>query len=301
MLRKMRDLIQAQELFCSIILHSSFYKGIKAVRLGEQKADVLLSYLEKTLAEALFEDRIKGVPTKSGWTRYKQWAPAIQQLQLLSSDSFPEGLLRFSFPYTTGTTLFAPITAELSKNLPNIKFDIQFSSGSGQPVWYNTDLRVVHKEYFYEDVKEFPLAQAKRIVIGTPSWKRKHPIREPSDLEKCEVYGTRDAVERERIVFRRGSDMQEISFHTHIITRNNLAALNCALTGNGFGILIPRYLAEPYLKRRQLVEILPDWTLPSLELRAIVPNQKIIHPVILSWINVVRQKFTEQPENFICQ
>ena len=116
------------------------------------------------------------------------------------------------FSFTTGAAVFAPLTSLFAERYPRVKFDIQLATGSALPVWYNTDLRVVHDVYNYEDVKEFFLADAVRILCAAPAWIKDHPVSRPKDLERYPVFGARDAVEHRSIRFTRGNKEEAVYF-----------------------------------------------------------------------------------------
>ena len=83
----MRDLIQAQEVFCEAVRQKSFYQGARSSHMSEEKAFRLIDELEAKLGRSLFENRKKGKPTSVGLKLFRQWSPSISQLKLLSSDT----------------------------------------------------------------------------------------------------------------------------------------------------------------------------------------------------------------------
>lgn len=298
----MRNILLAQEIFCETVKLKSFYQGARSSHVSEEKAERLLDELEAALGLSLFEVRKKGQTTPAGLKFFRKWSPSISQLRLMSSQpEVSSGTLRFAFPFTTGAAVFAPLTSLFAERYPRVKFDIQLATGSALPVWYNTDLRVVHDVYNYEDVKEFFLADAVRILCAAPAWIKDHPVSRPKDLERYPVFGARDAVEHRSIRFTRGNKEEAVLFHPQVVCRNNLAALHCALTEKGAALSVPRFLAEPFLKSGELVRILPDWNVSSLSLRAIVPNQDLVNPIIEAWVKYVQEALSKQKENFQCQ
>lgn len=269
--------------------------------MSEEKASRLIDELEAKLGRSLFENRKKGKPTSVGLKLFRQWSPSISQLKLLSSDTeVSEDTLHFAFPFTTGAVFFSPLTTLFAERYPKVKFDVQLATGSGLPVWYNTDLRVVHDTYNYEDVKEYFLADAVRIVCATPAWIKTHPVSRPKDLERYQVFGARDAVEHRSVRFTKGSKEEAVLFHPQIVCRNNLASLHCALTGKGVALSIPSFLAQSFLNSGELVRLLADWNVSSLPLRAITPNQKLVNPIIEEWVKYVQEYLASQRENFKC-
>ena len=120
------------------------------------------------------------------------------------------------------------------------------------------------------------------------------------DLERYQVFGARDAVERRSVRFTKGSREEVVLFHPQIVCRNNLAALHCSLTGKGAALSVPRFLAQSFLNSGELVRLLPDWNVSSLPLRAITPNQKLVNPIIEEWVKYVQASLASQRENFKC-
>ncbi|WP_293704267.1 LysR family transcriptional regulator [uncultured Parasutterella sp.] len=286
----MKSFIQAQYIFCVAVREKSFSIALKTLRMGKSKANRLLNELEDQLGYPLFGDRNAGLPTQLGLVKYKEWYPSIFQLEVLrTKQGESPATLRFSFPYTTGSMLFVPITSRFAKKYPHIKFDIQLTSEPGMPVWYNMDLRVVHRDYIYENIKEYYLADIERIVCATPQWVREHPLEHPKDLDSSYIFGTREDVLQQNIKFKKEGREENIFFQPQIVCRNNLAALQSAILGTGVAIGIPHFLAAPYLENGTLLRIFAEWELSPLPLRAIVPNQKVINPIVEDWISYVKR------------
>ena len=62
----MRDLIQAQEIFCEAVRLKSFYQGARSSHMSEEKASRLIDELEAKLGRSLFENRKKRKTDFSG-------------------------------------------------------------------------------------------------------------------------------------------------------------------------------------------------------------------------------------------
>ena len=103
----MRDLIQAQEIFCEAVRLKSFYQGARSSHMSEEKASRLIDELEAKLGRSLFENRKKETDFSGVEVCFGQWSPSISQLKLLSSDTeVSADTLHFAFPFTTGAWCF---------------------------------------------------------------------------------------------------------------------------------------------------------------------------------------------------
>ena len=66
--------------------------------------------------------------------------------------------------------------------------------------------------------------------------------------------------------------------------------LSAALTGLGIAVL-PQFLAREALGRGQLVPVLPDYPLTPIWFKAMVPRNKVHHPVVAALVDHLKGEF----------
>lgn len=291
-----------RHLFVRAIELGSIKLVAKEFGLTIEKTKRLLSDLELELKKSLYDKESKDfIPSKNGFKYFKKWRNAVHRLEVLGQkSSFSDhnsGFLRIVIPPTSGSTLFAGLTAQFLSNRPNLRVDLDLASGAFHPMWDGTDLRIVHDYYHMELVDQCLIGKIKRMSVCTPSYLKTHkPIKQPQDLNRPDILGERDALESGALHMTNGNEEITIPFHPQILIRNHLVSLNVALTGLGVAVGVPRYLAKPFIERGQLVEVLPQWKVPSLPIHAVMQPKEIRHPAIDELLEFFLSYFAKNEE-----
>ena len=77
-----------------------------------------------------------------------------------------------------------------------------------------------------------------------------------------------------------------IDVHSKLRTNDGGAIYKAALAGSGIAVL-PDYLTEKALRKGELVEVLEDFRIPDIWLKALVPASRIELPrirMLLDWL-----------------
>ncbi|CDE52025.1 lysR substrate binding domain protein [Sutterella sp. CAG:351] len=109
------------------------------------------------------------------------------------------------------------------------------------------------------------------------------------------MFGARDAVEKKEVILTREGKREALQFDPQVIVRNHMASLAAALAGLGVGLLIPAYLARPYLESGRLERLLPEWKMPSLQLLAFT-GKEAVSPHLEGLIDKMQELFRENPD-----
>ncbi|MFN7778781.1 MAG: LysR substrate-binding domain-containing protein, partial [Betaproteobacteria bacterium] len=71
---------------------------------------------------------------------------------------------------------------------------------------------------------------------------------------------------------------------------NNLSALLAAARA-GFGLaILPRYVAQESLKRREIAPVLTDHTLPAQEMHAVYPSPKLVPQRVQTFVGFLAEQ-----------
>lgn len=257
----------ARSLFCKLVESRRLRKAAFLAHVPPSAAAELLARLERRESEPLL--RREGalfLATDQGLARYREWRGALETLDQLGLD---KRFLAVSLPTTTGATLLTPEITRFALAHQGLQIDIRLTYGSYHPLWEGVDLRIGHGEYLLEDVASWPLGMVERICVANPRYLEASPaVLKPADLARPEVFGSKSLTRAERIRLTRNSRTVEVAIQPAVTLRSHLSALHCALQGLGIAVMVPAYLAQPYLIRGELVQVLADWHLPALPLRA---------------------------------
>ena len=262
----------SRALFCRSVHIGSLHQACKDLGVDRAQGRGFIRELERSLGITLLIRSNAGVrPTADGSRFYQRWQPALAKLEQLTQARVSEQQTRIniSMPTTTGTTLLMPIIARYATEHPDVLIDTRFTHGSFHPLWDGVDLRIGHSEYRLEDVQTHFLGRVKRIAVASPSYIEAHPMpSRPEELTLHSVFGARDAVEKRALILTKGKKTSTVFLNPQVIVRNHMASLSAAISHQGIALLVPVYLARPFMQRGELVQVLQDWHFPSLKLQA---------------------------------
>ncbi len=264
----------ARAAFCFAAESGSFRRAASDLQVSPARArDLVRSLEERAGTPLLFEDEGSVRLTPEGERLYFRWKGPVHRLlgfgRPAPASSPSRVWVTVSAPTSTGSTLLSPMVGRFALANPGVSVDLRLTHGFYHPLWEGVDLRIGHGEYFLEDVESHPLGAVRRILVASPAYlERAGRPAAPGDLVRHEVFGPKDAVDQDSIAFRCGRREERVSPSSRIALRSHLSALFCALSGLGIGVMVPEYLAAPYLGRGELVRVLPDWGVAPLPLRA---------------------------------
>jgi DNA-binding transcriptional LysR family regulator len=141
-----------------------------------------------------------------------------------------------------------------------------------------------------------PMAQARLVLCASPEYLKRHPpIHTPSDLEQHESIGltlSKDPQER-RLRHRLTEETYNIRMKSRIQTNNVFLMRSLVANGHGIGALMSVDMPQAFIDGG-LVEVLPDWELPTYTLYAI--TQRRDQPLkVVRCIETLMQYFSQMP------
>ncbi|MGF6148227.1 D-malate degradation protein R [Kingella potus] len=112
-----------------------------------------------------------------------------------------------------------------------------------------------------------PLARQQQLVCAAPAYLARHPVASPQDLSECRWLYCRTA----RLSMRRGADFFDLAADGEGIRCNRIGALlELVRAGLGLAVLPAGDIADD-LSCGRLKNVLPDWTLPAVDVYAVTP------------------------------
>ena len=90
-----------------------------------------------------------------------------------------------------------------------------------------------------------------------------------------------------------GSDQQSINVQPSIFINNTLAVREAVREGAGISVL-PDYVVSDDLISGRLIQVLPEWELPSGEIHAVFPASRFRPTKVRSFLNILMEKDKER-------
>ncbi len=196
-----------------------------------------------------------------------------------------EGHIRLKVPTTLGILYLSNLLTQFLQGQPMISMDIVLADRSVNPIEEGFDIAIGARPELYGGVQDIPLYPLGRRLCSSPAYlARRGAPQHPADLEShdCLVFTTSGP----RWEFESAQGLMGIDVHSKLRTNDGGAIYKAALAGSGIAVL-PDYLTEKALRKGELVEVLEDFKIPDIWLKALVPASRIELPrirMLLDWL-----------------
>ena len=196
-----------------------------------------------------------------------------------------EGHIRVKVPTTLGVLYLSGILNEFLRSQPMISMDILLADRSVNPIEEGFDIAIGARPEHYGRVQDRPLCLLRRHLCAAPAYlKARGTPKHPGDLidHDCLVFTTSGT----RWEFESEQRLIGIDVRPKLYTNDGMALLEAVLEGSGIAML-GDYLVAQSLQSGELVEVLEDFDIPGIWLKALVPSDRVELPrvhMLLDWL-----------------
>ncbi len=270
------DLINAMRSFVRVYETRSFSAAGKDLNLSQPSVSKAVAQLEQELGVQLFLRSTRGIaPTDAGQKFYEHAIRTLEEADLaimaVKGENAPlTGKLRVSGTITFMRQHIIPKLPAFMAQHPRLCVDLLLDDGNIGLVEEGVEVALRMGKLASSGLTARKIGQCRRIVVATPGYLEKHgtPMA-PGDL-----------IEHAAIVLSRGEGGDQITFAkdgipTEVLLRprlriSALEGLRAAVLA-GMGVAVAsEWILEEELDSGQVVEVLAGWTLPSLDLWAVL-------------------------------
>jgi len=280
--------------FAAVIEAGTFTAA--AERLGITKAVVSqqVARLEREFQTTLLTRSTRSVlPTEAGKAFYQRCASILREAgeafdELADVAGEPSGTLRLTAPIDYGIIAVVPAIAEFVRRHPKCKVDASFTDQSldlmsGQVelalrVGWLTDLQVQARQ----------IGTFRQVLVAAPGWRRQlRRMASPEELGVLPFVANTALRHPAQWRFAHGPSQHcEVNFHPAIFLDATLAVREAVRQGTGLSVL-PDYAVADDLAAGRLVQVMPDWTLPSGGIHAVFPAARFRTAKVRSFVELM--------------
>jgi DNA-binding transcriptional LysR family regulator len=204
----------------------------------------------------------------------------------------PAGTLRISAPVTFGTEALVPALAAYLKHYPNIDIDLDLSDRVVDLMQdgFEAAIRIGHLPPEANLIAR-PLAPYRLMICAAPDYlARRGTPALPSDLAQhdCLSFGAADVVQWR---LTRGDHICRVPVSGRVKVNNGPALRTAALHGLGI-VLQPAILLADDVRAGRLVQLFPEYELPSRPMHVVFLPDRYRSPRLRSFIDYLTQQFT---------
>ncbi|MBI2728429.1 MAG: LysR family transcriptional regulator [Polaromonas sp.] len=204
-----------------------------------------------------------------------------------------EGHIRVKVPTTMAILYLSDILYSFLRSQPKISMDIVLADRSVNPLEEGFDLALGARPELYGGVQDIALCRLKRYLCASPAYlARRGTPQHVSELpdHDCVVFATTGP----RWEFMSQQGLIGIDVRPKLRSNDGAAICNAAIAGSGIAVLTD-YMAGPAIRSGQLVEILPEFEVPDIWLKALVPGTRIALPRVRMLLDWLKQHLEQLP------
>ncbi|WP_136658537.1 LysR family transcriptional regulator [Nitratireductor sp. XY-223] len=275
----MLDHLRAMAVFSAVAEAGSFRAA--ATRLGISPSVVShhVTALERHLDTPLIYRSTRRLSLTEAGRRLARSADAMvraaeEGYQAVGQEAgSPSGGLKITAPAVFQYALFVKRVAEFMKLHPRVEISVNFSDRWRNLVEDGFDLAFRIGPLRDSSLKARKLVDGQQFLCASLAYlKRRHVPKGPDELEGLEMIGfTGRSYTIALTGGGGGRERRQLRMHNRLVVDSGFAAMRLAEEGCGITVL-PDFLARAPLEAGRLVEVLPDWSVPTFGIYAVWPD-----------------------------
>jgi DNA-binding transcriptional LysR family regulator len=287
--------------FVAVVDAGSFTRAAERLGITKTVVSQQVARLEADLRTSLLLRTTRRVePTEAGRLLHarsviilREAADAFGEIAEVTAN--PMGTLRIAAPNDFGTSTIAPTVAQFCRAYPACTVDLVLSDAKIDLITHHIDVSI--RVGWLDDSSQ----QARRIgtfrqvLVAAPDVADTLSADVPDDLVQ-HPFIANDAL-REPLIWhfsRSDFDRRTVRMRPSMTINATPAVLAATLAGGGLSVL-PDFLVEAQLRSGALVQVLPEWSLPSGGIHAVYPAARFRPPKVTAFVAMLTDVVKQSP------
>ncbi|EJC74629.1 transcriptional regulator [Rhizobium leguminosarum bv. trifolii WSM2012] len=289
--------------FAAVVGTGSFTRA--ADRLGITKTVVSqqVARLEAELETSLLIRTTRRVePTEAGRMLYARCVMILREAEdavdeLSEARAEPMGVLRIAAPNDYGASMIAPLAVGLARRFPACTVDLFLSDARADLVADHIDVSIRVGWLDDSTLQARRIGTFRQLLVASANQLGTIAAREPEDLAALPFIA--NGALREPLLwhFARGDfDRRAVRMRQALSINTTTAVLAATLAGGGLSVL-PDFQVADHLGSGRLVEVLPEWSLPSGGIHAVYPAARFRPPKVTAFVAMLVDEIRRSERN----
>lgn len=298
------DALRQIEAFVAVVRAGSYVKAAERQETSKAVLSRQVLELEARLGTRLLNRTTRRLSlTETGAAYYERCVQILDDLREADAEAgattaTARGRLRINAPLTFGNLHLAPLWGEFLKLHPAVELDITLTDRVVDLVEEGFDLavRIVPAGRLASStLVARPMAADHIVLCASPAYLRRAPaLAHPSDLAAHAVmaYAWWSGGDTWQFTGADGA-FAEVTVRPRLRTNSGDTCRAAALADQGV-IYQPAFLVGPDVRAGRLVELLPGWRGPALEIHAVYPSRTHLSGKVRAMVDFLAAAF-DQP------
>ena len=294
--------------FAAVVETGSFTAA--ADRLGMTKSVVSqqVARLEREFRTSLLVRTTRKVQaTEIGQAFYLRCAVILREAEqafdgLADSAATPAGMLRLTAPHDYGVDVVVPAIAAFTERYPACKVDAVLSDQTLDIMSGNIEVAIRVGWLAETSLQARKIGTFRQLLVAAPSMTdRAARLVSPRDVAQLPFIANTALKEPLKWSFARSrAERQSVTAQAAIFLDTTLAVREAVRRGAGVSVL-PDYAIAADLAAGHLVEVMPQWRLPSGGIHAVFPAARFRPAKVRAFVDLLQAHELERHRSFAAQ
>jgi len=177
--------------------------------------------------------------------------------------ALPQGTLRVTAPVSYGAHRLVPLIGQYMAQFPDVRVELTLNDRVVDLLEEGIDVAIRSGPLLNPNLIARPLRPARMLTVASPAYLQEHGTpRQPAELLGHNCLGFMSWGRDHEWQFTRGGQTERVPVRGSFVSNNGQALLTAALCGIGV-VVQADVLLEQAVASGQLVQLLPDWDLPT--------------------------------------
>jgi len=293
------DRLTAMQVFAEVAKRGGFTAAAEHLDITRVKATRYVSELESWLGTRLLQRSTRRVSlTEAGEACLRQCEQMLSLTQDLQStvgrrDRSPRGQLRMTTSISFGQAHLARAVADYLELYPDVSVDLMVVDRAVNLIEERVDLAIRIAGELDPNLVARRIAPCRSVICASPDYLRTrgtpdhpHALRE----HNCLTY-TNFGRSEWRFGDGQGEEVQ-VEIRGNLTANEAFILMEAALAGAGIAQL-PSYLANPLIKRGELIELLPQWSPPELVIWGVYLSRRHLPATVRTLLDFLVERFRD--------
>ncbi|MHB0670784.1 LysR family transcriptional regulator [Roseomonas mucosa] len=274
----------------------SFSKAAQALAMPKSTVSRCVARLEESLGIRLLQRTTRDVVmTEAGQLLLERSATLLSDIDAtvdlvggLAGE--PRGLLCVSAGIGFGINILSDILPEFRRLHALVEISLDLTSREAELVQERIDVAIRMGPIGDSSLIATKLGSLPRYMCASPGYLEHRELpRTPTDLSAhdCIEMPGRDGRAR-TWTMTRGNEKAEVPLTPKISINDALTIHNLVRKDAGIGV-ISAYLCGPDFKAGRLVRILPEWSMPPVDVSIVYPSRRELSPTVRAFVDFLRE------------
>jgi DNA-binding transcriptional LysR family regulator len=293
------DKLNNMQVFCRIIELGTFTAVAREMDLSAMMISKYIAQLEESLGVALLNRTTRKISlTEAGEIYYQRSKQLLDDFSELDESTSQlgrnvKGTLKVSASIDFGGLYMVPAIEAYQQQYPDVKMMMTLHNSQVNLSEGSIDLAILVTDTLDLGVVARKIAETRLCTYASPAYVKKYG--EPSSIEDLKhhhcLYNT-DTPHKDYWIFKVNNEEVKVKTTWRFASNNGRALCQAAALGMGI-TQAPELSVATYLDQGQLVEILPEYRIPALNVYATYLQRRFMPAKLTTFVDFLVHYFVE--------